>query len=277
MVLVIAGGGLYPGHFTRELVDVLGSADMVIVETYTMPWSGWLVDEVRRYAGGGVVVATRSMLEEESHRLLKEAVERDIVIVTAGDPLIATTHRSLISEASRMGVKYRVIHGVSGVCSAKADSGLDYYKYGRTVTIPGPWRGVKAYSVLMYTYSNMCTGLHTLLLLDVDERGNQLSPKDAAIILLNLEEEAGISVLSKSRILIVWNSGMENVLVEAYKLNELSTLETTPKGIASLVVPGEVSPIEAEHLELTYNIKLDLSQHKQLLPEACNALNKLKE
>ncbi len=276
-MLVLAGGGLYPGHFTMELIEVLRDASIVLVETYTMPNADWLVEEVRKYTGGRVVAATRSMLEEGLHQIVSEAAGKIVVVVTAGDPLIATTHKALLHEASKRGVEYRILHGISGVCSAKTDSGLDYYKYGRTITIPGPWRGVRAYSVLWYTYSNMCTGLHTLLLLDVDENGGQLSPRSAAAIIMGLEDEVGPKILTRTRVLVIWDSGLSSMKVESYTIEGLSKVEEKSRGIASIIVPGSISPVEAELLESMHGIKLNPADYRQVQEEACSALDRLKD
>ncbi len=256
MTLLLAGAGLGPGHFTRELIEALRRADMVYVEEYTMPSGLRLVEEVRRYTGR-VVEASRGMLEEGAASIVEEASQGLVVVVTGGHPLIATTHVSLLALARSRGVEARVIHGVSGVVAAMTVAGLDFYKYGRIVTIPGPWRDVKPYSVAEYIYLNTAAGLHTMILLDIDEGGRQLCLGDAVETLLSVDRE---SVITGYKLLLVVNAGMEGERVEAIRAEP--GLECH-EGIASLIYPGGLSRIEAENIEAIHGIKLDPSIYQE--------------
>lgn len=264
-MLVLAGAGLHRGHFTRELVEELSRADVVYVEDYTMPGGLGLLNEVRRYAPKAVR-APRRLLEEEADRVVEEASVRRVVVVTAGHPLIATTHVSLIALARMRGVKVRVLQGISGVVAAMTATGLDFYKFGRIVTVPGPWRQVKPYSIMKYLYLNTAAGMHTMLLLDIAEDGRQLCLGEAVDTLLELDE-AGI--LQGSPMLLVANAGMSGERVEP--------LEPRPglgchDGVASLVYPGGLSRIEAENLEAIYGVKLDPKLYQEAGAKATRLL-----
>ena len=254
-MLVLAGGGMGPGYSTGVLDDVVSRASVVYVETYTSPGSEWLVEYARRLAGGRVRVASRSDLEEGAPRVVEEARRGLVVVLAPGDPLVATTHVSLLLEASRRGVEWRVIPGVSGVVAAMAASGLQFYRFGRTATIPGPWRGVRAYSLVDYIYCNLSCGLHTLLLLDYDPGEGPLDPGEAARILVDLEAEAvGEGILPRLVALVVEAGGLEGSRVGWWRLGELAGRRLGGRGAASLVVPGLVHPTEAEALEVLHSI-----------------------
>ncbi len=275
-MLVLAGAGLGPGYQGRLLEDLVASAWRVYVDTYTMPGASWLLEWARRVARDRVVEAPRHVLEQGGARIVEEARDRLVVVLVAGDPLIATTHRSLVVEAARRGVGYRVIPGVSGVCSAKAASMLDYYKFGRTVTVPGPWRMVKAYSIVEYLLYNACGGMHTLLLLDIDGEGRQLHPGEAAGIVLSLAGELGVSsLLEGSPAILVEAAGLENGRVRVFE--RLSTLAAWRGGFAepaSIIVPGTLAAYEREALEAV--LGLDPGPGIGGAP-ACRALEKARE
>lgn len=247
MTLYLVGGGLGPGYQTGVLRDILAFSEKVYVETYTVPGSGWLLEYARENARGKVVEADRSMLEESVRLIVEEARSANVAILVPGDPLIATTHRSIIAAAAEAGIDHRVVPGVSGVCAAKALSLLEYYKFGRTVTVPGPWTASKPYSVLGYIYDNACIGLHTLLLLDVSPEGEQLAPGRAAKILLELEEEAGLDALAGSSAIVVERAGYPEGRVKVYGELESLALEGASWSYpSSIVVPGELTPIDVE-------------------------------
>lgn len=261
MTLFIAGCGVYEGSLTRELVEVLDLADTIYVDLYTMPDPGWVLEILRPWSGK-VKIANRRLLEEGSHSIVREGIEKNVVILSAGDPLIATTHQSLVAEAVLAGVQVRYVPGISGVCVAKAYSGLSYYRFGRTATVPGQWRGVKPYSVIATIYANLCTESHTLLLLDVSDEGTQLSPREAALRLLGTEGEilSNLNVkpiLDNTPVIVVERAGAPDARILVYdSLVELSKTEVAFRTPSSLVVPAPLNPVELWILESRLGLKL---------------------
>ena len=274
MVLILAGGGLGPAYETRILEKILREADLVYVETYTVPGSEWLVDFSREVAGDRVIVAPRIQLEDRIHEIIEAARSKKVVILVPGDPLIATTHKSVLVESAKRGVLFRVIPGVSGVCASMSLSLLDFYKFGRTITVPGPWRMVRAFSILDYIYSNACIGLHTLALLDISQEGVQLSPSKAAEIIMDLEENAETRLLGKMPVIVIERAGLEGERVTVYaELESLRYDNIHWREPASIVIPGHMSPIEIEHVKEVYGVEIVGIPEK----EACNAWRRLRE
>ncbi len=259
-MLILAGTGLHRGHLTLELIEALKTADKVYIDVYTMPNTQGIVSAIKEYAPHAVE-ATRSMLEDRATEIIEEARHLKIVITVSGHPLIATTHVSLLAEARARGVETRVIHGISGVVAAMTVSGLDFYKFGRTVTIPGPWRSVKPYSIVEYIYYNAVAGLHTLLLLDIDNEGRQLCLKEAKEVLLEVDR---LGVLAGMPAVIVEDAGLNTERVWS---TELGSIDRCQEGIASIVLPLGISRIEQEILEEIHGIKINnnlltMARHK---------------
>ena len=280
---MIIGGGTAPGYLSLEAVKHLSRAHVVYVDTYTMPGASWLLEEARRF-NDNVKEATRETLESSSERILEEAARSYVAVLVPGDPLIATTHISLLVEANLKGVESKYIPGVSGVCSAKAASGLHYYRFGRTVTIPGPWRRVKPYSVVEAIYSNLCINLHTLLLLDVDDNGNQLAPHDAVRILEEAEreitQEAGVDpMLARLPLLIVAEAaGTDRQRITLYhNPRELSRRSewTAP---SSIIIPAILHETELWAIRGLYggDFRYERDIHESLATRACNSYAMLK-
>lgn len=280
MVLVLAGGGVWPGSLTRELLELASNADVVYVDVYTSPGASWLVEELSKVARGRVVEAGRDALESGAGRIVEEARKGLVLVVAPGDPLVATTHVSLLVEAARRGVEWRLSPGVSGVVVAKVASGLQYYRFGRTFTVPGPWRGVKAYSIIEYAYTNICAGLHSAVLLDLDDEGRQLPPGEAARILLEIEREvaseAGVEpFLARLMALVVSKAGLPGQSVGSSRLADVGGISWQPP--ATLIIPATVHPTEAEALQALHGVDPNLVEsHNEAVRKArgsaCKAL-----
>ncbi|TMI30440.1 diphthine synthase, partial [Candidatus Bathyarchaeota archaeon] len=182
-------------------------------------------------------------LEDEGGKQIVEAVERGrVAFLVPGDPMIATTHISIRLELAKKGVPSRIIHGpsiTSAVCGA---TGLQSYKFGKSVTLPHE-SGVPA-SVLDTLHDNGKRGLHTLMLLDVrPEQSKQLTIGEAAAKLVvadpRLQRSLGVGV---ARI------GSDGQFVLSRRLETLQHQEFG-KVPHSLVVPGKLHFMEAESLK----------------------------
>jgi len=274
--LALAGAGISPDSMTVGLLNLARCADRVIVETYTLPGSSWLLEALKPYAGDRLEPAERSTLEEGGARLVESARTSRVLVVAPGDPLIATTHRSLLVMAKKLGVRTIVLPGVSGVCVAKTYPGLDYYKYGRTLTLPGPWRRVKPYSVLAGLSQNLCFGMHTLLLLDIDPAtGAQLEPCEGLRLLAGLESETRTSLFRGLEILVVERAGLPGSRVSLARGLEEACRLPPVRAPASVVIPGRLAPYEAEALEALAGVSA--RGNWGLSPVACRVVEALSE
>jgi len=88
--------------------------------------------------GKRVVRLRRSDLEGGEEAILRRAERGTVAILVPGDPFVATTHVAVRLEAIKRGIRTKVIHApsiVSAVCGA---TGLQSYKFGRSVTVVYP-------------------------------------------------------------------------------------------------------------------------------------------
>jgi len=122
------------------------------IELYTSNWKGKVDAEKIQ----------RADLEENSQKILNLAKEQDIAILIPGDPLSATTHISLVIDAKKQGITVEIIHS-SSIFSAIGETGLQLYKFGRTLTLP---KEGEYESISKGIKENQSLGLHTLILLD---------------------------------------------------------------------------------------------------------------
>ena len=184
--LSFVGLGLGPKGVSLEGVDELKASDVVYLEYYTTPHEPSLLRELARAVGKDPVVADREFVEN-GETILSEAAKGRVALAVLGDPMVATTHTELRARAIRRGVETRVIHSATIASAAAGASGLQSYKFSRTVTVTRESVGrlAQAYHIL---HQNLLEGAHTLLLLEYDVKsGEGVNPSDAIAGLLLAE------------------------------------------------------------------------------------------
>jgi diphthine synthase len=190
------------------------------------------------------------MLEEDNGQEITSAARRGkTVLLVPGDPLIATTHVELRVRAERTGIKTRVIHGASIISAAIALSGLQNYKFGRSVTIPFSDDGVASETPCNVIRGNLESGLHTFCFLDVRaEEKRFMTIKGASETLLKTNEGKRNSVVTRDRIAVgVARAGSERPVVKADSLGRLLSYEFGDPP-HTLIIPGKLHFMEAEAL-----------------------------
>jgi diphthine synthase len=151
---------------TLEGLEEARNADAVFAEFYTNLMPGLDRGRLEDLLGKKIVVLSRIQLEDDGAReIIEAALTKKVVFLVPGDPMIATTHISVRLELSKRGIPSRIIHApsiASAVCGA---TGLQSYKFGKSVTLPQEPNVPR--SVLDTLQENKKRGLHTLMLLDV--------------------------------------------------------------------------------------------------------------
>src|SRR5690348_10371275 len=167
MSLTFIGLGLNDEKgMTLEGLEEARRADSAYGEFYTNNMPNLDLKRLEKEIGKKAESLNRAQLEDEGgQKLLRAAGKENVVFLVPGDPLIATTHITLRISAAKMGITSRVIHApsiISAVCGA---TGLQSYKFGKSITVPRDQSLPK--SVIETISGNGDRGLHTLVLLDV--------------------------------------------------------------------------------------------------------------
>lgn len=251
-MLSLVGLGLYDEKdLTLRGIEEAKKADEVFLELYTGAWKGDR-KKLEKIIRKKVKLLSRSDLEENSRKIIDLAKTKKVVIFIPGDPLVATTHASLVYEAKEHKIKTNIIHN-SSIISAIAETGLHVYKFGPVVTIPlrDKIKGELPKSVYTSIKENKSRGLHTLCLLDVDFEGEKhLSPTEAIRILLEIEEKFDKGVISlNSDAIIASKIGSKSPKIAYLSLKKAlnSDLREIP---AVLILPGKLHFSEKVYLNL---------------------------
>jgi diphthine synthase len=229
-------------------VEECKGADSIFLELYTNMLPGFSAKRFEKLLGKKVQFISRNDLEEEDGVVVLSAAEKGkTVFLVPGDPLIATTHVTLRIAAKKRGIETRVVHGASIISAVIGLSGLQNYKFGKTVTIPFPENFSETpYNVIK---QNKLLGLHTLCLLDLTvDRERFLTINEALTLLSKTERRRKEKIVTPTAIVLgVARAGSKNPTVKAACIKELLKLDFggPPQ---SLIFPGELHFMEAEAL-----------------------------
>ncbi len=235
---------------TLRGVDIAKSCDVLYAEFYTSVMAGLDLSRLERIVGKKPNVLSRVQIEEASI-ILSEAKERRVGFLVPGDPLVATTHVDLRLRAEKAGIRTRIVHSASISSAVAGVTGLQSYKFGRTVTIPASSSEKFPGSVYHCLKDNLSLGLHSLLLLEIDVEGKQLITIPEAIrALLKFSETISKGAMDQ-RTLMVGVARLESpdMVVRAGSAERL--MRTDFGGPPhTLIVPGSLHFMEAEALEV---------------------------
>ena len=142
----------------------------------------------------------------------------------------ATTHISLVIDATVKGVKVNIIHG-SSIFSAIAETGLSLYKFGRTATIPFEEKG-PVDTTLRCISENQEQGLHSLILLDLDNEAEKYMTVNQG---LNRLFETGLS--GDTLVVGVARLGSKGSIIRAGSARDVALINFGDPP-HSLIIPG---------------------------------------
>jgi len=184
-----------------EVVKIIQEADFVYLEAFTSPISKQHEVEIKNMVNGSFKIAKR-WLVEDGQEILNASKSSTVVLLSYGDPYVATTHIELRTRAKLENIKTNTIHSASAITSMIGEAGLQFYKVGKVVTIMNE----KKSTITPYTaiFKNLVQGLHTIILLEYNHDENYfLDPKNAISNLLDVEKEQKRSVLNYNTFAII--------------------------------------------------------------------------
>jgi len=228
-------------------LEALRSCGKIYAERYTNLVPEGTLSRLGALCGKKITVLPREAVEGEKE-LLEAAKGEAVALVVAGDPMIATTHISLLLAAKKRGMETGVIHAPSVLSAAIGESGLQAYKFGKMVTL-AYWRGnykpMSAYDVIS---ENLSRGLHTFLLLDIDESLGPMKPSTAAEVLLEMEEAGKKKIFTpETKLVLLKGIGWQSPTRSYCALSGLAAYDGK-EGPAVLIVPARLHFLEEEAL-----------------------------
>jgi len=231
-----------------EIVKIIQEADFVYLEAFTSPISKQHEDEIKNMVNGSFKIAKR-WLVEDGQEILKASKSSTAVLLSYGDPYVATTHIELRTRAKLENIETNTIHSASAITSMTGEAGLQFYKVGRMVTIMNE----KKSTITPYTaiFKNLTQGLHSIILLEYNHDENYfLDPKDAISNLLDVEKEQKRNVLNNDTFAIIASRiGFETQKIISGKFSNLLKVDFGEPP-HSIIITGKLHFTESDAINV---------------------------
>ena len=231
-----------------EVQEVLGKADIVYLEQFTSPIGKSDLAKIKKMTKGEFKTAKRWQVEDGSE-ILKNAKRKKVVLLSYGDPYIATTHIELRARAIEEKIKTHSIHASSSLTSMIGECGLQFYKVGRIATIMSDMKSLTTpYYVI---YKNIIEGNHTVLLLEYNQdKDFFLDPKDALVGLIETEKGQKRSVINLDTYAIVASRiGFKDQSIVSGKISSLKK-QDFGKPPHTVIITGRLHFTESDALKI---------------------------
>ena len=232
----------------NEALDILSKADIVYLEQFTSPIGESDLVKIKNVTKGEFKPAKR-WLVEDGNEILQNAKKKKVVLLSYGDPYIATTHIELRTRAIEEKIKTFSIHASSSLTSMIGECGLHFYKVGRIATIMSETKSLTTPYYIIY--KNIIEGNHTILLLEYNQdKDFFLDPKDALNALLETEKGQKRNVINLSTYVIVASRiGFKDQTIISGKISSLKKRDFG-KPPHTVIVPGRLHFTESDALKI---------------------------
>ena len=237
-MLYIIGLGLNVDGISKYGLQVVKKCKKIYLENYTVEFP-YPVEQLKEVLGKKINLADRGFVE--SFEIIDEAKKTDVGLLVYGSPLTATTHISLLQEAKKSNVRYKIIYNAS-VFDAVAETGLQIYKFGKITSMP-KWDEEKNFtpdSFMKIVQENQSMKAHSLILIDIG-----LDFPDA---LNQLKISAEKYKIKLKKLLVCSRLGAKDSKIFYRRINELEEWSVV-KAPYCLIIPSKLHFIEKEFLD----------------------------
>ena len=230
-----------------EAQEVLAKADIVYLEQFTSPIGKSDLSKIKKMTKGEFRPAKR-WLVEDGNEILKNSKRKKVVLLSYGDPYIATTHIELRTRAIEDKIKTKSIHASSSLTSMIGECGLHFYKVGRIATIMSEMKSLTTYYVI---YKNIIEGNHTVLLLEYNQdKDFFLDPKDALQGLVETEKGQKRNVINSATYAVVASRiGFADQSIVSGKISSLKKIDFG-KPPHTIIITGRLHFTESDALKI---------------------------
>ncbi|MFB5606745.1 MAG: diphthine synthase [Candidatus Nitrosomaritimum yanchengensis] len=231
-----------------EAQEVLAKADIVYLEQFTSPIGKSDLSKIKKMTKGEFLPAKR-WLVEDGNEILKNSKRKKVVLLSYGDPYIATTHIELRTRAIEEKIETKSIHASSSLTSMIGECGLHFYKVGRIATIMSEMKSLTTpYYVI---YKNIIEGNHTVLLLEYNQdKDFFLDPKDALQGLVETEKGQKRNVINSNTYAVVASRiGFKDQTIVSGKISSLKKRDFG-KPPHTIIITGRLHFTESDALKI---------------------------
>lgn len=235
---------------TQKALKEARDCDILFSEFYTATLMGSTPERLEKTIGRRITPLSRDDVEG-GDIILRRARNERVALLTAGDPMAATTHVDLRLRAENEGIPTEVINGISILVAAPSALGLQHYKFGKTTTIPFIEQGYFPTSPYETIVKNFEAGLHTLVLLDIHaDEGRYLTASEGMKTLLLMEEKAGGALFAEHPLVCgLGRVGSEKMVLKCGDIHRMKDEDFGPP-LHCIIIPGPLHYLEKEALKV---------------------------
>ena len=235
-------------ELSDNTISIIKNADTVYLESFTSPISETEKEQLANMCDGEFKIAKR-WLVEDGNEILENAKKREVVLISYGDPYIATTHLELKTRAVTDKIETKTIHSSSIVSSLIGEIGLQYYKVGKILTIMNdPKSMITPYNTIS---NNLLSKMHSVILLEYNEdKSFFLAPQDALSLLLDAEKIQNRKIISLDTFAIIASRiGKSDQSITSGKISNLLKKEfgNPPH---TIIIPGSLHFTESNAVKI---------------------------
>ena len=235
-------------ELSDNTISVIKNADIVYLESFTSPISETEKEQLANMCDGEFKIAKR-WLVEDGNEILENAKKREVVLISYGDPYIATTHLELKTRAVTDKIETKTIHSSSIVSSLIGEIGLQYYKVGKILTVMNdPKSMITPYNTIS---NNLLSKMHSVILLEYNEdKSFFLAPQDALSLLLDAEKIQNGKIISLDTFVIIASRiGKSDQNITSGKISNLIKKEfgNPPH---TIIIPGSLHFTESNAVKI---------------------------
>ena len=235
-------------ELSDNTISIIKNADIVYLESFTSPISEIEKEQLANMCDGEFKIAKR-WLVEDGNEILENAKKREVVLISYGDPYIATTHLELKTRAVTDKIETKTIHSSSIVSSLIGEIGLQYYKVGKILTIMNdPKSMITPYNTIS---NNLLSKMHSVILLEYNEdKSFFLAPQDALSLLLDAEKIQNRKIISLDTFAIIASRiGKSDQNITSGKISNLIKKEfgNPPH---TIIIPGSLHFTESNAVKI---------------------------
>ena len=235
-------------ELSDNTISIIKNANTVYLESFTSPISETEKEQLANMCDGEFKIAKR-WLVEDGNEILENAKNREVVLISYGDPYIATTHLELKTRAVTDKIETKTIHSSSIISSLIGEIGLQYYKVGKILTIMNdPKSMITPYNTIS---NNLLSKMHSVILLEYNEdKSFFLAPQDALSLLLDAEKIQNGKIISLDTFAIIASRiGKSDQNITSGKISNLIKKEfgNPPH---TIIIPGSLHFTESNAVKI---------------------------
>jgi len=243
----LIGSGLWKGDdISVRGMNICKKCSKVYLDRYTRAFEQKEFEKMEEIIEKKIIKLERKELEETLN-FLNESENQDICLIVPGDPLIATTHVTIIEECKKRNIKFEIVHGSSIFTALPGECGLMTYKIGGSCTIPMREKRIVPYSIYDKILENKNRGYHTLVFLDTTPE-KEMEINEAMEIMQEIENEKNEKLFNdETKIIVGACMGSEKQKLIYDTIGKLKKIIFEKP--CTLIVPGKLHFSEEEYLE----------------------------